>query len=145
MSTAYTNIFERCTMKFKDYQLDKLYLADVNSYNDYLKGFLKSAIAKFTECETDLSDRNDTTLVFNNTLTELEEEILANMIVLEWTGKELRSAEDLRRTLGDSDFKLYSGANSLKEKRNLYNETREEVDKLINDYAWKTIDFDENF
>lgn len=145
MSTNYTNIFERCTMKFKDYQLDKLYLYDYDGYNDYLKGFLKSAIARFHECNTDLTDRNDTTLVFNNTLTELEEEILANMIVQEWTGKELRSAEDLRRTLGDTDFKLYSGANSLKEKRNLNNDTKEEVDKLITEYTWKNADFDEDF
>lgn len=132
-------------MKFKDYQLDALYLSDVDAYNNYLLGFLKSAIAKFYDCEQDLTDRNDSTLLFNVTLTELEEEVLANLIILEWTGKELRSAEDLRRTLGDGDFKLYSGANSLKEKRNLNNDTREEVDKLITEYSWSNANLDEDF
>jgi hypothetical protein len=145
MATPYTNIFERFSMKLKDCELDKLYSADVDDYNSYLTGFLLNAIPKFTECRTDLSDRDDVALQFNNTLTELEEEILANMIVLEWTGKELRAAQDLRRTLGDADFKLYSGANNVKEKRNLNNDTKEEIDKLINKYGWDFVDVETDF
>ena len=144
MSTNFTDVFERFAMKIKDYTLDTLYTSSVSNYNTYLKGFLLNAVPKFSECVTDLSDRNDTTMVFNNTLSELEEEVLANMMVLEWTGREVRKLENLQRTLGDGDFKLHSGANSLREARLLKESTQEEMDNLIVNYGWESLDFDED-
>ncbi|GAH23872.1 unnamed protein product, partial [marine sediment metagenome] len=73
---------------------DQLYVSSVCDYNDYVAGFLKNAIPKFKECVTDLSDRDDTAMVFNNTLTELEEEILANMMALEWVGRETKKLQN---------------------------------------------------
>lgn len=145
MSTQYTEVFGRFAIKIKDYTLDQLYVSSVCDYNDYVAGFLKNAIPKFKECVTDLSDRDDTAMVFNNTLTELEEEILANMMALEWVGRETKKLQNMERTLGSSDFKLYSGANSLRENRNLYNDTREEVDALISNYTWGNADIEEDF
>lgn len=145
MSTQYTEIFGRFSIKIKDYTLDKLYVSSVSDYNDYLTGFLLNTIPKFAECSTDLTDRDDTTMVFNNTLTELEEEILANMMALEWAGRETKKLQNMERVLGSNDFKLYSGANSLRENRNLYNDIREEVDALISSYTWGNADIEGDF
>ena len=148
MSTLYTNIFERFTMKTKDWTLDRLYLSSVTTYNEYVRGFLLNAIPKFAyDCQTDISssNRDDSAMIFNDTLTELEEEILATMMGLEWTSREVKSLENLQRTLGDKDFKLHSGANALRQNKELQADIREEVDSLIVQYSWQRVDFDEDF
>lgn len=145
MNTPFTNVFERFAMKIKDYNLDRLYTSSVTDYNTYLKGFLLNVIPKFKQCETDLSDRDDTTMVFNNTLSEEEELILSDMMVLEWTGREVRKLENLQNTLGDADFKIYSGAMLLSQGRKLLIDTKEEIDSLLTDYSWDNIDFDGDF
>jgi hypothetical protein len=147
MATAYTEVFERFAMKVKDYELDALYTLSVSDYNTYIRGFLVNAIPKFAyDCITDISStaRDDTTMVFTNTLAELEIEILAQMMVVEYVGREVRKLEDMRRSLGDSDFKLTSGANSLRENKGLLVNTKEDLSSLIVQYTWENADFDED-
>lgn len=145
MSTPFTNVFERFAMKVKDYNLDRLITSSETDYNVYLRGFLLNTIPKFKKCEIDLTDRDDDTMVFNNTLTEEVELILADMMVLEWTGKEVKKLENLQTILGDTDFKLYSGAMLLSQSRKLLNDIKEDIDNLLTEYSWDNIDFDEDF
>ena len=140
MATTYDEIYSIFSMKTTDYMLDKIYVASASSYKNYLKPWLISAISKFIICDQDLTDRNDTTQTFNITLTDLEKEILANLMVIEWTSKEVHNIMELRRDLSDTDFKRSSEALNLRAKKELLNDTRESVDKLITQYDYYVTD-----
>lgn len=147
MGTPYQDVFDRFSMKAKDYELDALFASSETNYNTYIKGFLIGAIPKFAyDCETDISTsaRDDTTMVFNNTLLELEIEILAQMMIREYVQREVVKLEDMRRILGDSDFNLTSGANSLRENKGLLVNIGEDLSSLIVQYSWENVDFDED-
>lgn len=140
--TNFTDIFGRFSIKIQDYALDKLFQQSESAYNNYIKGFLLNAIPKFTECKSSLSDRDDANMKFNSTLSELEQEILACMMVIEWCEREEKNILDIRLGLNDDEFKRYAEANNLREKRALKIENKEAVDKLIVSYGYATIDFD---
>ena len=140
MATPYSNIYERFSMKVTDYNLDTMYNTSTTMYENYIKQFLISAISNFIFCDQDLTDRNDTTQTFNITLTELEQEILSMLMVIEWCSKEVNSIMELRRHLGDTDFKMASESLNLREKKNLLIVSKEDVDKLITRYDYYVTD-----
>ena len=139
--TSFVDIYSRFSMKVTDYNLDKIYMTSPTAYNNYIKGFLISSISKFTQCNQDLSQRDDLAQTFNMTLTELEQEILSNMMVVEWCSKEVYEVMDLRGVLQDTEFKTFSEAQRLKEKKDLMIVSKEIADKLITQYGYFTIDF----
>lgn len=71
-----------------------------------------------------------------NLLDATAQNIIARLIVVCWSEKEKNFLLDIRRLLGDTDFKLISEANSLRAKSDWYNTMREEVDKKMNQYSW---------
>lgn len=80
---------------------------------------------------------------FSAALTTLEEEILANMMVLEWISEKVHHSDLLEQTLGTRDFQLYSQANHLKELRELEDKIERKVDKLIVNYTYYGGDLEE--
>ena len=71
-----------------------------------------------------------------NLLDSTAQGILARLILTEWVLKERNFLMDIRRLLGDTDFKLISEANSLNAKSKWYNDIREEAEKRMNQYSW---------
>jgi len=142
MGTSYSNIFERFSMKVQDYNLDKLFLSSVSDWENYILGFLKSAIPRFSKCQQDLTDRTDSSKTFNITLSEMEEEILSLLMVAEWMEKEVRDIKNIRLALNDTGaMKRYSEAQNLREKENSLSNLRERADKLIVEYSFNEYDF----
>jgi len=142
MGTSYSNIFERFSMKVQDYNLDKLFLSSVSNWENYILGFLKSAIPRFSKCQQDLTDRTDSSKTFNITLSEMEEEILSLLMVAEWMEKEVRDIKNIRLALNDTGaMKRYSEAQNLREKENSLSNLRERADKLIVEYSFNEYDF----
>jgi len=142
MGTSYSNIFERFSMKVQDYNLDKLFLSSVSNWENYILGFLKSAIPRFSKCQQDLTDRTDSSKTFNITLSEIEEEILSLLMVAEWMEKEVRDIKNIRLALNDTGaMKRYSEAQNLREKENSLSNLRERADKLIVEYSFNEYDF----
>lgn len=140
MSTSYANIFGRFAISIQDYELDRLYALSLTLYEEYLTGFLKSAVVKFKRCSNDLSDRDDVLRVFNQTLTEEEEEILSVLMQVEWFTREVNRIMDIRLGLNNTDFKRASEAMNLKEKRERLKQLKEDVDRLIVDYTYNKAD-----
>lgn len=62
--------------------------------------------------------------------------ILARLTVLCWVEKEKNFLLDIRRLLGDTDFKLPSEANSVRAKGGWYSDVKSEINKKMNQYAW---------
>jgi len=73
---------------------------------------------------------------FNKDIDEAAQLILSVWLVSYWTKKEKNFQLDIRRLLNDNDFKMGSEANSIRAKVNWYDETREEAEKLMNQYGW---------
>lgn len=141
MSTPFQAIYSRFSIKVQDYTLDQLFQSDVKSYEAYIKGFLLSAIPKFSKCKSDLSDRNDDAQFFNRQLTESEQEILSILMQVEWAEKEVNNVVEMRLGLSNSDFKRYAEANNLKAKMDLRDSLIERADKLIVEYTYNNFDF----
>ena len=73
---------------------------------------------------------------FTEDLTELEQEIVANMMVLEWLKPSVYHMDLLEYRLGSKDFVQFSPGGHLKELRGLKKDTESEIDSLIIKYSY---------
>jgi len=141
MSTPYSDVFNLFLTSIQDYRINKLYSQSVEQMENYLIPFLIKAITNFRKCKTDLEDRDDVNKIFNQTLSTDEKVILSNLMIVEWLTKEVNDILSLRNFLQDTDFKTYSQANNLKEKRELLTTMKEIVDKQIVQYSYNNFDW----
>jgi len=141
MATPYSEVFDLFLASIQDYRINRLYEKSVEDMENYLMSFLIKAIVNFRKCKTDLEDRDDTNKVFNQTLSTDEKVILSNLMIVEWLTKEVNDILSLKNFLQDTDFKTYSQANNLKEKRELLTTMKEMVDKQIVQYSYNNFDW----
>ena len=78
--TTYDEIYDLFTQVVDDYELAELYNASVEKFQTYLQGFLMLAIAEFSKCKKDLSNRDDLEAHFNITLSDVEKTILSKLM-----------------------------------------------------------------
>ena len=144
MATPYSSINELFLAGVQDYKLDLLYQsATPTSLDIYLIPFLRRGLINFKSCSKDLANRNDTTRTFNITLTDEEQVILSNLMIIEWLTKEVNDVRQMSLHIQNpSEFKTYAEANNLKEKTAHRNSLREEVDKQITQYTYNNLDWD---
>lgn len=134
MATPFALVYELFLQQIADYEFAKLAPEDME-YN--MERWLRAAITKFSfDCRANLGDRDMTLKQFNANLTELEQQILANQMVVEWLSPKIRTSELIKQSMSDKDFKLYSQANHLEQIRSMRNEAQEEVDSLITRYTY---------
>ena len=141
MSTPYSDVFNLFLTSIQDYRINKLYSQSVEDMENYLIPFLIKAITNFRKCKTDLEDRDDENRIFNQTLSTDEKVILSNLMMVEWLTKEVNDILQMRLYLQDTDFKTYSQANNLREKRELLTTMKEMVDKQIVQYSYNNFDW----
>ena len=141
MATTYDEVYDLCLISIRDYKLDELYDASVPQFKIYLTGFLVRAIPKFTNCVSNLSDRNDTSQTFNITLTDKEKDILATLTSIEWMNKEIQDVNQFNLHLNDTDFKHYAEGQNLKEKSAFRDRQREVINQEMVDYGLSGIDW----
>ncbi|MFO1442804.1 hypothetical protein KDN24_06195 [Bacillus sp. Bva_UNVM-123] len=99
--------------------------------------FLKSAIPKFTYSVKDLSNRDDILLQFNFILSEIEKEILATLMVVEYLSPKILRDEFLESRLGSKDYREFSPANQLKELKDLRKIFKDEANLLMIEYYYR--------
>lgn len=136
--TPYSKIFEKFARKISDFGL---YAQCEELTNEELIGLLDSACDEYTLCTKDLSKRDDNLMAFHFNLTSREQSTLSKYMVLEWVRPNINSIMDLQPILGDKDFKTYSQANFLKEKRALLDSVQYEAtfDMINDDYSFGRI------
>ena len=93
--TSYETIYEKFLQKITDYKILELEDKDVMMM---LNGWMTSAIAKFRTCSSDLSNRDDVLMQFNDQLTDLEIEILSILMVSEWLAPQVNSIKYLKKS-----------------------------------------------
>lgn len=133
MATPYSIIYDRASAKITDYDLA---LVSDDDLQLMFRGWLKSAIAKFRKCTSDLSDRDDELNIFNVDLVDEEIEILALLIVAEWLESQVNSVTLTHQIFGGKEEKFYAQANHLAELKALRDGTRTEARKLMRDFTY---------
>ena len=124
-------------------ELNKIFLSKITDYRllamtdeeikEDLLGYFKSARAKFYRCKNDLTIVGEE---INSDLTYFEIEVLVNLMLVEHITPNLLSSENLKQSLSDKDFKVYSQANQLREIRLLLEGLERKASKMITEYTF---------
>ena len=117
MSTAFDTIEDLALITIRDYRIDAL-ASDATVLQTYLDGFLIKAVPNFTECVNDLT-YDTTARTFTSTFTNLEIEILANLMEIEWFKNDVQDITQVNLHLMNKEFKLNSENENLKQKYKL--------------------------
>ena len=128
--TSYEIVYGRFLARTTDFNLAEL---DDNTLNEMLKNWLHSAIVK-TRTSGDLT-RDDENEVFNNSLSDLDIELLAMGMTLAWLDQTLNSTENTLMFIGGKEEKFFSQANHIAELRALRADTLREMQQL---YTYST-------
>ena len=132
MATPYSVIDNSFLNKITD---DLILTMTDEEIQDMIDSYRISAGAKFKQCNK-LSDRDDDLRQYNQTLTDEEIEILANLMVLEWLKPRINSIEVLKPSMSTKDYRTFSNAKHLDSLIKLKKETLAEIDSLIVSYTY---------
>jgi len=131
-TTAFTILYGSVLSKIKDY--DFLNLQEDEIYA-VLSDYIRPAVAAFRICKQDLTDRTETE--FNCELSDIEIEILANYMVIEYIDSNyIRVPLALKQGLSSKDFNAFSQANQLDKMMNMRETYRKNNETLLSRYAW---------
>ena len=132
--TPYRQIYERFAQKISDIKLLSLSDEDIASM---MYCWMCSACVKFLNSENDLADRDDTLQQFNYDLPELDQEIIANFMIVEWLEPQLNSTLLTSQFYGSKEEKFYAQANQLDKLMSLSDKNQIKTKKLIRDYGYQ--------
>lgn len=124
----------------EDYKLSKLFESNYDNFQKFCDGLLFNALPQFTECRQDLT-YNVETREFGVDLTNLEIYILSRYWVIAWWERENNNAAQIALKLGiKNQYSYNSESQNFKEKQNIIDKLREEVDRATQEYLLLDLD-----
>lgn len=124
----------------EDYKLSKLFESNYDNFQKFCDGLLFNALPQFTECRQDLN-YNAETREFDVDLTNLEIYILSRYWVIAWWERENNNAAQIALKLGiKNQYSYNSESQNFKEKQNVIDKLREEVDRATQEYLLLDLD-----
>lgn len=124
----------------EDYKLSKLFENNYDNFQKFCDGLLFNALPQFTECRQDLT-YNVETREFDVDLTNLEIYILSRYWVIAWWERENNNAAQIALKLGiKNQYSYNSESQNFKEKQNVIDKLREEVDRATQEYLLLDLD-----
>ena len=124
----------------EDYKLNKLFESSYDNFQKFCDGLLFNALPQFTECRQDLT-YNVETREFDVDLTNLEIYILSRYWVIAWWERENNNAAQIALKLGiKNQYSYNSESQNIKEKQNVIDKLREEVDRATQEYLLLDLD-----
>lgn len=132
MATSFDIIEDLFLISVRDYRIDAL-TSNQTVLQQYLDGFLIKAVPNFTACLQDLS-YDATARSFTSTFTNLENEILANLMEVEWFKNDVNDVTQINLHLMNREFKLNSENENLKQKSEYLDRAREKAHQLSTEY-----------
>ena len=132
MATSFDTIEDLFLISVRDYRIDAL-ASNQTVLQQYLDGFLIKAVPNFTACLQDLS-YDSVTRTFTSTFTNLENEILANLMEVEWFKNDVNDVTQINLHLMNREFKLNSENENLKQKSEYLDRAREKAHQLATEY-----------
>lgn len=137
MRTSYSEVYFNFTNKIRDFYLKNEFKNNPELGEKILFGYLIGAIPRFTYCKQDLSLRDDYLGEFKFTLTEMEKEILATLMLVQYLNPKINSDDYLLRQLGSKDYTQFSPTNQLKELKDLKKIITDEANLLMIEYYYR--------
>lgn len=138
--TSFDKVEELALSVIEDYKLGKLYEKDYTSFQKFCDNLLFNALPQFTECRQDLNYDAETR-EFAANLTNLETYILSRYWVISWWERENNNAAQIALKLGiKNQYSYNSESQNFKEKQNIIDKLREEVDRATQDYLLLDLD-----
>ncbi|EGQ3716268.1 hypothetical protein HN170_000918 [Staphylococcus pseudintermedius] len=130
--TEFNLIYDKFLSKITDFSYAQL---DKETLEEDLKKKLIQALAYFTQLEDKKAEHVDN--VFISDLSVLEQEILANIMVINHLDKFIVSEDNMRILLNSKDYKQYSQATLLKELKSTKAEYQSDVEAMKNAYSFR--------
>ena len=144
MATPYSDVIDLALVTIRDYKLDALYNQSPTDFAIYMEGFMMKAIPYFTNCLKDLSDRNETSKQFNETLGDDEIGILSDYTLCEWLKSEIFDTRQITGMMQNKkEGNRYSEANLLDKKIILKQTLLEDLDHRQTSYGLKNTPWSE--
>lgn len=144
--TPFTDVYGLALTLIRDYRLDNLAKKDYDSFLTQMQSILIQAIPRFTGCLTPLDyNLTQTPPSFNNTLTLLEQSILADYMVLIWFMKDTNDITQINLKLQGRDKTNHSSDANLKGKAKYLNDLKEMNSLRVNEYQLSSDNFDKIF
>ena len=131
MATSFETVYGRFLNRITDFNLVDL---DDYTFNEMLKGWLRSAIVK-VRTSSDLSKRDEESEVFEIDLSEQDIELLGMGMTLAWLDQRINSTEYTNLFVGGKEEKFYSPSSQLAELRALRADTLREMQQI---YTYST-------
>lgn len=139
MATPFDVVGQRALSVIDDYKLRKLYDISVEAFEQKVDSFIINAVPRFWQSNTSLSYDAEMRQ-FENDLSDQEIQILADYCVITWWEGETNVANQIALKLKvGSSFTYNSEAQNFKEKQNVIDKLREEVDRQTTNYLLKDI------
>lgn len=139
MASTYQELYALFLSKVSDYTFLNLTQEELEIS---LESYLKSSIARFRHCKSNLADRDEDLKLFNVDLSDIEKEVLVSLMLVEYLKPKIITSELLEQSLSSKDYQMYSQANHLKEITSLYKLKKAEADKFITEYSFLSGDLE---
>jgi hypothetical protein len=139
MATPFSYVYNRMLSKIENLELLK---ETDEVITQILLPFLRSSIVKFKKCTTKLT-RDETMQIFTEELSDEEQEILAQLMTVEYLTPKLNTSDLLEQKLSSKDYKIYSQANQIKEIRELRDTMKKEAQTLMTKYSYSSYSLDD--
>lgn len=134
MATSFDVIGERAMSVIDDYKLRKLWNVNIDMFESKIDSFILNAIPRFWQCNSSLA-YDAQTRQFEADLNTMEVQILADYCVIVWWEGETNVASQIALKLKtSSSFTFNSESQNFKEKQNVLDKLREEVDRQTTNY-----------
>lgn len=138
--TSFDQIETLALSVIEDYKLLNTRENKYDNFQKFCDGLLFNALPQFTECRQDLNYDVETR-EFGVDLTNLEIYILARYWVIAWWERETNNAAQIALKLGiKNQYSYNSESQNFKEKQNIIDKLREEVDRATQDYLLLDLD-----
>lgn len=134
MATSFDVIGERAMSVIDDYKLRKLWDVNIDMFESRIDSFILNAIPRFWQCNSSL-DYDTQGRQFEADLNTMEIQILADYCVITWWEGETNVASQIALKLKTpNSFSFNSESQNFKEKQNVLDKLREEVDRQTTNY-----------
>lgn len=134
MGTSYWKIFNIFLSKIIDFDLPKMSDDQLTSYCFVI---FSSAMAKIKNFDHDLSKRDDIIYSFDDELSDVECEIIACQMVVEWVERKTNTVQNIHMFVGTKDESMASQANHIRSLMELRDKQRATISTLIRDYKYR--------
>lgn len=132
MGTPFSEVDNLFLEKISDDMLLSMRPEDIQVMLD---NYRRSAGVRFKLCSK-TSNKDKVKREYIEELTDEEQEILANIMVIEWIKPRINSIELLETTMSTKDYQTFSNANHLRSLQALYNGVTAEIDRMIVSYSY---------